>query len=181
MTATSSALPLPRPVLTMIAGFAAVVLLGALIYTIFEVEHHRSIDAGLKRSAQRALPELRLSGTGYDAEPTFYRMYQRYVYDERSVLVKRTESSLPKKQWAQIVILETRSTPPQNVLLNTPKRPVTQVDTGALSAALQQGHASYTTTHLGGTTVRAYLLPIPTPPVFSGQDVYAVLEVFEKE
>lgn len=178
---TTSVLPLPRPVLTAIAGFAAVVLLVALIYTIVQVEHHRSVDSSLKSSAERALRGLQLSGTGYDNEPTFYRMYQRFVYDERSALVKRTARSLSKNQWAQIVILETNSAPPQDVLLNMPKRPVVQVDTGTLAGALQQHHAGYTTTHLNGKTIRAYLVPIPPPQVFNGQNVFAALEVFENE
>jgi hypothetical protein len=181
MTTPSSVLPLPRPVLTAIAGFAAAVLLAALLYTIFEVEKHRSRDSSLERTAGRLLPSLKLTGAGYDAEPTFYRMYQRYVYDERAALVKKVARDLPKGQWAQIIILETRSAPPQTVLLNLPHRSPVPVNTGSTETALQKHQSAFATTQLQGATLRVYLTPITPPSVFDQQDVSAILEVIEKQ
>lgn len=179
-SSTTSELPLPRPVLKGVAGFAVLVLAAALIYTVFEAEHHSSVDSHLKLGAAKVLPALQLSGSGYDSEPTFYRLYQRFVSDERSALLSLGARRLPSNQWAQILLLDGRSLPPQSVLLNLPSRRPVQLDAASVSDALQKHQATFTTTQTAGISVRAYLVPLKTPPIFQGQDVSAVLEIFQK-
>jgi hypothetical protein len=173
-------LPLPKPVLTAIAAFAVVVLAIALIYSIVTVEQHHSVDSDLRAGAARALPSLTIAGKGYESETTFYRLYQRFVYDERHALVTKTVKTFRKGQFAQVLIVDTRSSPPQSVLLNAPPHAAIPLDTAATSSILQGGKSAFTTTHVAGTSYRAYLVPIPPPLIFAEQDVIAVLEVLQK-
>jgi hypothetical protein len=179
MTESPAGLPLPRAVAIALAALAAAALLVALIYEIVQIRHHRSVDGALKQAAERALPTLRLSGRGYDAEPTFYRVFQRFVYDERHALVTRTVHALGRSQWAQIQVLDARSIPPQQVLLNLPGHQPVQIDSATVNAALQHGRSGYAGARSGSTSLRAYLTPIQPPAVLQGQDVYAVLEVLQ--
>jgi hypothetical protein len=175
-----SDLPLPKPVLMALAAFAAIVLLGALVYTVAQVHGGGSVDASLKAGAKRALPALVLSGKGYGSEPTFYRLYQRFVYDERRALVQRAAKTERGGQWMQLLLVDLRSSPPQSVLLNLPGRSPIPLATAPVSAALQKHASTFVTAQFKGMTVRAYLTPIAVPAIFSGQDVSGILEVFQK-
>lgn len=177
---TADDLPLPRRLLTAIAGFAVLVLLVVLLYTIFQVETHRSADAALRRTAQRALPTLRLPSAGFATEPSFFRQYQRFVYETRAALLGKTARVIPSNQSVQVLIINTRSAPPQSVLLSLPGRTAVPLPSAAVSLAFQGGKANFTTVTVGGRSLRAYLVPYGPPSILSGQQINAVLEVLQR-
>jgi hypothetical protein len=173
-------LPLPRRVLLGISGFAAVVLLAALIYTAFEAEQRSSSDGHLKLVAAKLLPVLQLSGSGYDTVPSFYLLFRRFVSDERSALIGPAAGRLQRNQWAQVLVYDGRSLPPQVVLLSLPSHRPVRLDVAPVNTVLQKHQPAFTSAHAGGISIRAYLVPLKTPSIFQGEDVSAVLEVFQK-
>jgi hypothetical protein len=163
-----------------VAGFAAFVLAVALIYTIFEVEQRGSVDSHLKLGAAKLMPVLQLSGSGYETVPSFYLLFKRFVHDERSALIGPGARRLQRNQWAQVLVFDGRSLPPQVVLLTLPPHSTVRLDTASVNTVLQKSQTAFTTANTGGTSVRAYLVPLKTPDIFQGQEVSAVLEVFQK-
>jgi hypothetical protein len=173
-------LPLPKRVLLVIAGFAVVVLFVALVFTIVMAFRHRGRDAALTAAARRALPSLTLSGSGYQSEPSFYRLYQRFVYDERHALVTKTAKTFSGGDWGQVLVVDTRSVPPQSVLLTDPGHPAVPLGGPTVNAALSSGKAAFMSGSVKGESVRAYLTRIRMPSIFDGQNVTAILEMIHR-
>jgi hypothetical protein len=177
---SETVLPLPKRVLMVIAGFAVVVLFVALVFTVIMAIQHQSRDTALKAAAERALPSLTLSGKGYDSEPSFYRLYQRFVYDELHALVTKAAKTFTDGNWGQVLVVDTRSAPPQSVLLTDPGHPAVPLGGTTVSAVLQTGKPAFMSGTVNGESVRAYLAPVHLPSIFDGQDVTAILEMVHR-
>ena len=164
-----------------VALLVLALLLFAVVRAVQGNQDRSAIDARLKQTAERILPTLRQPDSKYGNEGTFLRSFQRYVGDTRIALGKSGPRYSGRGQFEQVQLVDTRSMPPQSLMLNLGHRALLYPEAQLVTSVMEQQKPAYTAVHAKGRTYRVYIVPLRPPAIFSGQGVSGVLEVFQLE
>lgn len=166
--------------LTTGAVLALIVVLFVITFVlrhIYESPGSSAADSSLQRTARALAPALTQPNSAYVQETAFFPTFSHWADDERAALVRAGPQLSGRHQFAQVQLFETRTDPPDYVLLTMPGHAPVPVD--GTPAVAKNGAPAYSNAKLGNRSFRVYLTRLAVPDQLSEGHVFAVLEVLQ--
>jgi hypothetical protein len=162
----------------LIALAALIVIVAiVLLVTFVQGQQLSPQDKAMKATAQRFASALREPDDRYSAISDSLQAFDLFQHDQQVILQKRMKSLARPNDFAEIVLWETKTMPPNSLMLRNTHEPVLNVS-GSVVAKAASGKASYTTVPGDSGQWRAYVAPIQPPPTIKALDAHEVLEIF---
>lgn len=158
-----------------LGGLVLVVVI-VLLATYVQGQQLSPQDRAMKATAQRFTSALREPDSRYSAITDPLQAFDLFQADQRLVLQKRMKALAGPGQLVQIVVWETKTMPPQTLVLTGPGEPAVNVSGDALTKAAQ-GSDTYTTGHANTQGYRVYVTALQPPPSIRQLDAHEVLEI----
>jgi len=146
---------------------------------IYESPGTSAADSSLKRTARALAPTLKQPNSAYVQEIAFFPTFSHWADDERAALNRAGPRLSAHHQFAQALLFETRTTPPDYVPLTMPGHAPVKVDGSLVLRVANSGVPAYSDAQLGNRVLRVYLTRLSVPDQLSGGQVFAVLEVLQ--
>ncbi len=163
-------------VLTLIVVFFVITF---VLRHIHESPGISAADKSLQRTARTLAPALKQPNSAYVQEIAFFPTFSHWATDERAALVRAIPQLVAHHQFAQVQLFETRTDPPDYVLLTMPGHSPVTVDGPLMLRVAKNGASAYSDARLANRGLRVYLTPLSVPDQLSGGQVFAVLEVLQ--
>lgn len=166
---------------TRLGALAALVVIVALVLVVNYVQGQQLSpqDKALKATAQRFATALQEPDDRYSAIPDPLQAFDLFQHDQQLVLQKRMRTLAGPGKFAQIVVWETKTMPPQSLMLRNTKKPTFDVGDAVSKAA--KGDDTYTTVQGDSGQWRAYVTAIQPPPSIRALNAHEVLEIFHRQ
>jgi len=168
--------------LTTVAVLALIVAIFVITFVlrhIYESPGTSVADSSLQRTARVLAPALKQPNSAYVQEIAFFPTFSHWAADERDALIRDGPRLSGRHQFAQVQLFETRTAPPDYVLLTMPGHPPITVDGPLMLRVAKSGAAAYSDAQLGSRGLRVYLTRLTVPDQLSEGQVFAVLEVIQ--
>lgn len=161
----------------MLALIVVLFVITFVLRHIYESPGTSVADSSLQRTARALAPALKQPNSAYLQETAFFPTFSHWANDERAALNRAGPRLSGRHQFAQVQLFETRTDPPDYILLTMPGFPSVRVN-GTLQVA-RSGAPAYSDAQLGNRSLRVYLTRLSVPDQLSGEQVFAVLEVLQ--
>jgi hypothetical protein len=164
---------------TRLVALAALILIVVLVLLVTYVQGQQLSpqDRAMKATAARFEAALKEPDSRYSAISDSLQAFDLFQHDQQVVLQKQTRTLAGTHDFAEIVLWETKTMPPNSMMLRNTNKPVLDVGGAAVSKAAS-GSDSYTTVTGDSGQWRVYVTAIQPPPTIKALDAHEVLEVF---
>jgi hypothetical protein len=164
---------------TRLGALAALILIVVLVLLVNYVQGQQLSpqDQALQATAGRFAAALKEPDSRYSAISDSLQAFNLYQHDQQVVLQKQTRALAGPHDFAEIVLWETKTMPPNSLMVRNTNKPVLNVSGAAVSKAAS-GSDSYTTVTAGSRQWRVYVTSIQPPPTIMALDAHEVLEIY---
>jgi hypothetical protein len=168
---------------TRLGALAALVVIVALVILVTYVQGQQLSpqDKALQATAHRFASALKEPDDRYSAIPDPLQAFDLFQHDQQVILQKRMKALAGPNDFAQIVVWETKTMPPQSLMLRNTKKPTLDVGGGTVSTAAKGNDTYATVPSDSGGQWRVYLTAIQPPPSIKALNTHEVLEIFHPQ
>lgn len=167
---------------TRLGAFAALILIVVLVLLVTYVQGQQLSpqDKAMQATAQRFASALKEPDSRYSAIADSLQAFDLFQHNQQVVLQKRMKELAGPNQFAEIVLWETKTMPPNSLMLRNTHEPVLNAAGSAVSKAAA-GNDIYSTVQVGSSQYRVYLTAIEPPPTIKALDAHEVLEIYQTQ
>jgi hypothetical protein len=168
----------------LVTGVAVAVIVIAVVVIVKAAQgsggSSSPADAGLKRTADRLLPNLNKAYGRLPITDASLTSFQAWVYNSETLLTS-LEGARHNAQ-LQLQFTDPSTLPPQSPLFSPPGSATVAVPAGVVSHVTQTHQPAYATVHqASGPDLRVYVVPLRTPALLAPAQCTGVLEIIRPE